>query len=118
MNGECINIMTITLTENAAKHIQQQLSKQRSGIALRVGIKKSGCSGYSYTFDLSDEIKKDDHLFSSNEAQVVVNAKDLPFLNGSRIDFVQEGVNSFFKFDNPNIDNSCGCGESFNVKES
>lgn len=110
--------MAITLTESAAKHIQQQLAKQGKGVALRVGIKKSGCSGYSYTYDFSEEINKDDHLFSSNDTQVVVNTKDLPFLKGSHIDYVQEGLNSFFKFNNPNIDNACGCGESFNLMES
>lgn len=110
--------MPITLTENAAKHIQQQLAKRGKGLALRVGIKKSGCSGFSYVFDYADEIKSDDQLFESHKTKVVVDTSSLPYVDGSRIDFAKEGLNSSFKFINPNIDNTCGCGESFSVKES
>ncbi|SEM92068.1 HesB/IscA family protein [Nitrosomonas marina] len=109
--------MSLTLTENAAKHIKQQIAKHGHGIALRIGIQKSGCSGYSYTYDLADEIKEDDRLFISEDTNIVVNTNDLPFLNGSKIDFVQEGLNSFYKLSNPNIDNTCGCGESFSLNE-
>ena len=110
--------MTITLTENAANQIQQQIAKRGNGVALRIGIKKSGCSGFSYTYDFADEVKSDDRLFSSHDTQIVVDTKDLPFLDGSQIDFVQDGLSSYFKLDNPNIDNTCGCGESFNLKKS
>ena len=110
--------MTITLTKSAANQIQQQIAKRGNGIALRIGIKRSGCSGFAYTFGFADEIKEGEKLFTSIDTQVVVDATDLPFLNGSQIDFVQEGLSSFFKLNNPNIDNTCGCGESFNLKES
>lgn len=110
--------MPITLTENAAKHIRQQLAKRGKGFALRVGIKKSGCSGFSYTFDYADEIKSNDQLFESCEAKVVVDSDSLPYLNGSQIDFTREGLNCSFKFINPNIDNTCGCGDSFSIKKS
>ncbi|MDR4516002.1 MAG: iron-sulfur cluster assembly accessory protein [Nitrosomonas sp.] len=110
--------MTITLTERAARQIRQQIVKRGSGIALRIGIKKSGCSGFSYAYDLADEIKKDDRLFLSQDTQVVVNENDLPFVNGSEIDYVHEGLSSFYKLNNPNIDHACGCGESFSLKES
>ncbi len=110
--------MTLTLTKNAAKHIQHQITKRGRGVALRIGIKKSGCSGFSYTYDLADEICENDRLFTSQDTGVVVNEKDFPFLKGSQIDFIQEGLNSFYKLSNPNIDNTCGCGESFNLKES
>jgi len=110
--------MAITVTENAAKHIQQQLAKRGHSIALRIGIKKSGCSGFSYTYDFADEINEHDRLFASHNVQIVINEKDFPFLNGSQIDFTQEGLNSFFKLNNPNIDNACGCGESFNFKDN
>ena len=110
--------MPITLTENAAKHIQQQLEKRGRGLAFRVGIKKTGCSGFSYTFDYADEIKSDDRLFESYKTKIVVDTNSLPYLDGSRIDFAKEGLNSSFKFINPNIDNTCGCGDSFSVKES
>ena len=109
--------MAITLTENAAKQIRKQLAKRGKGLALRVGVKKSGCSGFGYTFDYADELRTDDHVFESYDATVVVDASSLPFIDGSRIDFVKEGLNDSFRFDNPNIDSTCGCGESFNLKE-
>ena len=110
--------MAITLTENAAKQIRKQLAKRGKGLALRVGVKKSGCSGFGYTFDYAVELHADDQLFESHDASVVVDASSLPFIDGSRIDFVKEGLNDSFRFDNPNIDSTCGCGESFNLKES
>jgi iron-sulfur cluster assembly protein len=109
--------MAITLTENAAKQIRKQLAKRGKGLALRVGVKKSGCSGFSYTFDYADELRADDRVFESHDASVAVDASSLPFIDGSRIDFVKEGLNDSFRFDNPNIDSTCGCGESFNLKE-
>lgn len=109
--------MTITLTENAAKHIQQQLEKRGKGIALRIGIKKSGCSGFSYMYDYADEIQANEAAFNSNNICIVINANDLPFLDGSQIDFIRDGLNSAFKFNNPNIANACGCGESVSFKE-
>ena len=108
--------MAITLTENAAKQIQSQLAKRGKGIALRIGIKKVGCSGLAHTFDIADEIRAGDHIFSSHHASVVLDDASLAVLDGSRIDFVTEGLKQLFKFDNPNVESQCGCGESFNVK--
>lgn len=110
--------MAITLTENAAKQIQQQLLKRGKGIGLRVGIKKSGCSGFAYAFDYADEIGTNEKLFESFNTNVVVDVKNLPYLDGSQIDFVKEGLNSAFKFSNPNVDNTCGCGTSYSFKEA
>jgi len=109
--------VTITLTENAAKHIQQQLEKRGKGIALRIGIKKSGCSGFSYTYDYADDIQANEKTFDSCNMRIVVDAENLPFLDGSQIDFIKDGLNSAFKFSNPNIENSCGCGESVSFKD-
>ncbi len=109
--------MAVTLTENAAKQIRKQLAKRGKGLALRIGLKKVGCSGFAYTFDYADEILVGDHIFESHNANVVVDANSLPFLDGSRVDFVREGLNDSFKFENPNVDNTCGCGESFSLKE-
>ena len=110
--------MAITLTESAAKQIRQQLKKRGKGLALRIGVKKVGCSGFAYTFDYADEVQANDQVFESRDAQVVIDAANLPFLDGSQIDFVREGLNATFKFDNPNVNNTCGCGESFSLKES
>ena len=109
--------MSISLSENAAKQILKKLAKRGKGIALRVGVKKVGCSGFAYTFDYADEIHTGDQLFESHNASVVVDASSLPFLDGSNVDFVREGLNDSFKFSNPNVDNTCGCGESFSMKE-
>lgn len=110
--------MTISVTENAAKQIRTQLAKRGAGVGLRVGVKKVGCSGLAYTFDYADEIRPGDRLFEAHDAKVVVDADALAILDGSRLDFVKEGFKQVFKFDNPNIDSTCGCGESFNIKQS
>ncbi len=109
--------MAVTLTENAAEQIRKQLTKRGKGLALRIGLKKVGCSGFAYTFDYADEILAGDQMFESYNANIVVDASSLPFLDGSRVDFVREGLNYSFKFENPNVDNTCGCGESFSLKE-
>ena len=109
--------MAITLTENAAKQIRTQLAKRGRGLGLRVGIKKVGCSGFAYTFDYADDVGAGDHAFEAHDAKVVVDAESLAVLEGSRLDFVKEGLKQMFKFDNPNVDGTCGCGESFNLRE-
>lgn len=108
--------MAITLTESAAKQIRSQLEKRGKGLALRICVKKAGCSGMAYSYDYADEVRPDDHLFETYGAKVVVDAGSLPFIDGSCFDFVNEGLKQSFKFDNPNVDSMCGCGESFNVK--
>jgi iron-sulfur cluster assembly protein len=109
--------MTIQLTENAAKQIKTQLGKRGKGVGLRVGIKKNGCSGWAYTYDYADDVRADDQVFELNEAKVVVDNESLAILNGAKLDFVKDGLKQIFKFDNPNVDATCGCGESFSVKE-
>jgi iron-sulfur cluster assembly protein len=109
--------MTILVTENAARQIRDQLSKRGKGLGLRVGVKKVGCSGLAYTFDYADEMRPGDRLFEAHDAKLVVDAEALSFLDGSRLDFVREGFKQVFKFENPNVESTCGCGESFNVKQ-
>jgi iron-sulfur cluster assembly protein len=109
--------MAITLTENAAKNILHQLARRGSGIALRIGVKKVGCSGLAHTFEIADDIRATDHSFESHGARVLVDAASLAFLDGSHIDFVTDGLKQMFKFDNPNVESACGCGESFNMKK-
>jgi iron-sulfur cluster assembly protein len=109
--------MAIQLTESAAKQIQAQLSKRGRGLGLRVGVKKVGCSGFAYTYDYADEVQSGDHVFESFGTKVVVDGKSLDFLDGSTLDYVREALKQAFKFHNPNVDATCGCGESFSVKE-
>jgi iron-sulfur cluster assembly protein len=110
--------MAITLTENAATQIRTQLAKRGKGLGLRVGVKDVGCSGFGYTFDYADEVRDSDRLFEAHDAKVVISADHLSFLDGARLDFVKEGFKQVFKIDNPNVDSTCGCGESFNLKET
>lgn len=109
--------MTIQLTENAAQQIKTQLAKRGKGAGLRVGIKKVGCSGWTYTYDYADDVKPDDQVFEAFDAKLVVDEKSLEFIDGAKLDFVKEGLKQTFKFDNPNVESMCGCGESFSVKE-
>ena len=107
--------MAITLTASAAKHVAGSLTKRGKGIGLRVGVRTSGCSGLAYKLEYADEIRADDHRFDSHGITVVVDPKSLPYLDGTELDFAKEGLNEGFKFNNPNVKDECGCGESFNV---
>lgn len=108
--------MAVTLTEAAAKRVQDMIAKRGSGIGLRVSTKVSGCAGFSYEVDYADEIGPDDMVFDSFGTKVVVDAKSLPNIDGMEIDYVKESLlNEGFDFRNPNVKESCGCGESFTV---
>jgi len=107
--------MSIELTESAARRVQAQLSKRGKGLGLRVGVKKSGCSGYAYVLDYADELGADDAVFDAHGAKVVVAREHLPMLDGLTVDFQRDGLNEAFKFVNPNVKAECGCGESFAV---
>jgi len=109
--------MAIQLTESAAKQIRTQLAKRGHGIGLRVGVKEVGCSGFAYTYDYADEVRAGDSVFDAHDAKVVIDAESLTFIDGSILDFVKQGLSQSFKFENPNVDGMCGCGESFSIKE-
>ncbi len=108
--------MAIQLTENAAQHIQRMLEKRGSGIGLRLGTKKSGCSGFAYLVDYADEVSEQDVVFEDHGVKVVVDRASLPRLDGMELDYVKSNIlNEGFEFRNPNVKDSCGCGESFSV---
>lgn len=108
--------MAILLTENAAQQIKNQLAKRGKGLGLRVGVKKNGCSGWAYTYDYADAVKSEDRVFEAHDTKLVVDGESLGVLDGSTLDFVKDGLKQVFKFSNPNVDATCGCGESFSVK--
>ena len=110
--------MSIQLTESAARRVQQQLQARGRGLGLRVGVKASGCSGYAYLLDYADEAGSDEVVFECHGARVFVARDTLPMLDGLVVDFRREGLNEVFKFDNPNAEALCGCGESFSVKNA
>jgi iron-sulfur cluster assembly protein len=105
----------IHLTTNAAQRINAQLAKRGKGVGLRVGVKKSGCSGWAYVLDYADTLEADDQVFEVQGAKVVVNGTQLDKLDGLTLDYQREGLNEAFKFINPNVKGECGCGESFAV---
>jgi iron-sulfur cluster assembly protein len=107
--------MAVTLTEKAATHVQSYIAKRGKGVALRVGVRTSGCSGMAYKLEFADIVNPEDHQFESHGVKVVVDPKSLPFLEGTQLDYTREGLNEGFKFLNPNVKDECGCGESFNV---
>ncbi|HQR04732.1 MAG: iron-sulfur cluster assembly protein IscA [Proteobacteria bacterium] len=105
----------ITLSENAARHVSNFLSKRGKGIGVRLGVKTSGCSGMAYKLEFADTALPEDHVFESRGLKVLVDPKSLPYLDGTELDYTKEGLNEGFKFVNPNVKDECGCGESFNV---
>lgn len=106
--------MSITLTKPAAERIAAQIVKNNA-LALRFAAKESGCSGFSYVMDFASAIESDDTVFENFDVKVVVDAKSLPILAGTQIDYVSEGLNQTFKFSNPKATDECGCGESFAI---
>ena len=107
--------MAVTLTERAATHVSNFLTKRGKGIGLRLGVRTSGCSGMAYRLEFADVSEPDDILFESHGVTVLIDPKSLPYLDGTELDFAREGLNEGFKFNNPNVKDQCGCGESFKV---
>jgi iron-sulfur cluster assembly protein len=107
--------MPITLTEKAAAHVNRNLQKRGKGIGLRLGVRTTGCSGLAYQLEYVDSVTDEDQTFESHGIKVFVDPKSLPYLEGTELDFVREGLNEGFKFQNPNVKDECGCGESFRV---
>jgi iron-sulfur cluster assembly protein len=107
--------MSISLTEAAAKHVQDFLDNRGKGVGLRLGVKTTGCSGMAYVLEFADETNPDDTVFEDRGVKVVIDPKSLVYLDGTELDYTREGLNEGFKFNNPNVKGECGCGESFTV---
>jgi len=104
--------MAISLTTSAADRVRGYLDKRGHGLGLRVGVRKTGCSGFAYVVDYADGIGDADVVFDARGVKVIVDERSLPYVDGTEIDFVKHGLNEAFKFRNPNVTESCGCGES------
>ena len=107
--------MAISLTESAAQRVNKYLGARGDGIGLRLGITKTGCSGYSYVINYAEEVARDDVIFEDRGVKIVVDPEALLLIDGTEVDFVKNGLNEAFSFKNPNIAGECGCGESFTV---
>jgi iron-sulfur cluster assembly protein len=107
--------MSVTLTPAAVERVRTFLEKRGHGVGLRLGVKKTGCSGFAYVVNYADEVAAGDAVFEQHGVKVIVDGDSLRYVDGTEIDFVRQGLNEAFKFRNPNVRGECGCGESFNV---
>ncbi|SJN57965.1 iron-sulfur cluster assembly protein IscA [Vibrio ruber] len=107
--------MSITLTETAADRVRSFLDNRGKGIGLRLGVKTTGCSGMAYVLEFVDELNEEDQVFDNHGVKIIIDPKSLVYLDGTQLDYVKQGLNEGFEFNNPNVKSECGCGESFNV---
>lgn len=107
--------MAITLTESAARHISRFLEQRGCGVGLKIGVRTTGCSGMAYKLEYADTVDPSDLSFESRGVRVFVDPESLSFIDGTEVDFVREGLNESFRFNNPKVTAECGCGESFTV---
>jgi iron-sulfur cluster assembly protein len=107
--------MAVTMTERAAQRVTEFLSRRGKGVALRLGVRTTGCSGLAYKLEYADQIDPTDQTFEVHGVKIVVDPKSLAYLDGTELDFVRDGLNEGFRFNNPNERDRCGCGESFRV---
>ncbi|WP_235839890.1 iron-sulfur cluster assembly protein IscA [Derxia lacustris] len=105
----------MTLTERAANHVRRYLERRGKGLGLRLGVRTTGCSGMAYMLEYVDDPRAEDAVYESHGVKVFVDPKSLVYIDGTELDFVREGLNEGFKFQNPNLRDECGCGESFRV---
>lgn len=107
--------MAISITESAAERVSSYLRKRGQGVGLRLGVKSTGCSGYSYVINYADSVGGEDVVFEDRGVKIVVDPEALKLIDGTEVDFVKNGLNEAFSFKNPNVTGECGCGESFNI---
>lgn len=119
INGENNTaLLPITLTSTALKYVKEKIHQRQQGIGIRLAVKSAGCSGLKYVFDYVDEINSEDYCFltEENALSIYVDKKSYPFIKGTEIDLVGDKFNSHLVFNNPNVQNACGCGESFSIE--
>lgn len=107
--------MAISLTTPAAERVKSYMLQRDQAVGLRLGVKKTGCNGFSYVVNVADSVDDEDVVFEDHGVQIVVDRQSLALIDGTEVDFSKDGLNEVFRFRNPNIKGECGCGESFNV---
>ena len=107
--------MAILLTQAAAQRVRHFLAERGKGIGLRLGVKRTGCSGMAYVVDFADAVDPGELVFETQGIKLVVDPQSMPYLDGTELDYGRDGLNEGFKFNNPNVRSTCGCGESFSV---
>jgi iron-sulfur cluster assembly protein len=107
--------MNINLTAAAQERMHAFIASEANAVGVRFGVRKTGCSGYSYTMDVASDIKPNDTVVEQGGLKLIVDAKNIALIDGTEIDFARQGLNATFVFRNPNSTGECGCGESFHV---
>ena len=107
--------MAISLTESAANRVKSFMADRGSGLGVRLGVRKTGCSGFAYVINYAEGPEPGDAIFEDRGVRVFVDAASLSLIDGTIVDFVKQGLNEAFRFRNPNVKGECGCGESFSV---
>ncbi len=107
--------MPISLTGRAAAHVRDYAAERGKPQAVRLGVKTTGCSGLAYTMELDECVREGDAAFDCDGIRIIVDAKSLVYLDGTELDYQREGLQEGFQFNNPNVKETCGCGESFVV---
>jgi iron-sulfur cluster assembly protein len=107
--------MSIQLTPAAAERVRNFIASRGQGLGLRLGVRKTGCSGFAYVINYADSQEPGDIVFEDSGLKVFVDPASLPMIDGTTVDFVKQGLNEAFRFKNPNVKGECGCGESFNI---
>ena len=107
--------MSISLTDSAADRIRNYIAARGHGVGLRLGVRKTGCSGFAYVVNYAEDQQPGDVVFEDRGVRVFVDAASLKLIDGTQVDFVKQGLNEAFRFRNPNVKGECGCGESFSV---
>ena len=107
--------MAVTLSEAAARHVSRYIGKRGKGVGVRLGVKTTGCSGLAYQLEYVDDVAPEDALFEQHGVKLMVDPKSLAYIDGTELDYVREGLNEGFRFNNPKERDRCGCGESFRI---
>ncbi len=107
--------MAISLTAPAAERVRNFLASRAQTLGLRLGVRKTGCSGFAYVINYAEDTRADDVVFEDRGVKVFVDKASLSYIDGTEVDFVRHGLNEAFRFKHPNITGECGCGESFSV---
>jgi iron-sulfur cluster assembly protein len=105
----------ITLTDTAASKIKQVISRRGHGEGIRLGVKTTGCSGLAYVFEYVDTPTVEDQVIDCAGCKIFVDPKSCVYLQGMTVDYVKNGLNEGFEFQNPNERDKCGCGQSFRI---
>ena len=106
----------LSLTDAAARQVKKLVEQDPEVKGLQLAVKQSGCAGFAYVLDLTKNPAADDLVYERDGARLYVPLKAMPFIDGTEVDFVREGLNQIFKFNNPRAQHACGCGESFGVE--